>query len=135
MATYDRDDWRLWGELKTIASDLQVGYSDYGILSPKWTEEVLKKIAKKVALRYTRDDSWLILKAAGKTKQDSIDLSVILITTYASDFKGATYSLGDRLMATRADSKVPDREKKGGASSHLTEAWIHHIAYVVKDQY
>ncbi|MDE1910090.1 MAG: beta family protein [Pseudomonas sp.] len=135
MATYDRDDWRLWGELKTLASDLQVGYSDYGILSPKWTEEVLKKIAKKVALRYTRDDNWLILKAAGKTKQDSIDLSVILITTYAKDFKGGAYSLGDRLMATRADSKVPDREKKGGASSHLTEAWIHHIAYVVKDQY
>ncbi|KAA0988641.1 hypothetical protein FQ192_16510 [Pseudomonas sp. ANT_J12] len=135
MAEYDRHDWRLWKELNTIASDLLLGYSDYGILSPKWTEEILKKIAKKVALRYTREKDWLILKATGKKKQDSIDLSVILVTRYAKDFMGSKFSLGDRVMATRADSEVPDREKKGGASSHLTEAWIHHIAYVVKEQY
>lgn len=135
MAECPRSDWKLWEATNAIAPDLQLGFSDYGILSPKWTEEILKKIAKKVALRYTRAKDWLILKASGKKKQDSIDLSVILVTQYSKDFMGPKFSLGDRLIATRADATVPDREKKGGASSHLTEAWIHHIAYVVKEQY
>ena len=134
-AEYDRNDWKLWKELNAAAPELGLGYSDYGILSPKWTEEILKKIAKKVAIRYTRAKDWLILKAAGKRKQDSINLSVILVNTYAEDFKGEKFSLGDRQMAIRADDGVPDRNKKSGASSHLTEAWIHHIAYVVKEQY
>lgn len=134
-AEYDRNDWQLWKELNAAAPELGLGYSDYGILSPKWTEEILKKIAKKVAIRYTRAKDWLILKAAGKRKQDSINLSVILVNTYAEDFKGEKFSLGDRQIAIRADDGVPDRNKKSGASSHLTEAWIHHIAYVVKEQY
>ncbi|MFP0194463.1 beta family protein [Pseudomonas sp. PHC1] len=135
MAEYDRNDWKLWKELNAVAPELTLGYSDYGILSPKWTEDILKKIAKKVAIRYTRAKDWLILKATGKRKQDSINLSVILVNTYADDFMGPQFSLGDRQMAIRADESVPDRNKKSGASSHLTEAWIHHIAYVVKEQY
>lgn len=134
-AEYDRNDWKLWKELNAAAPEIGLGYSDYGILSPKWTEEILKKIAKKVALRYTRAKDWLILKATGKRKQDSIDLSVILVNQYAEDFKGGDFSLGDRQMAIRADDSVPDRNKKSGATAHLTEAWIHHIAFVVKEQY
>ncbi|HCA6446183.1 TPA: hypothetical protein MXV02_005905 [Pseudomonas aeruginosa] len=135
MAECERHDWTLWKELNAMAPELLLGYSDYGILSPKWTEEILKKIAKKVVLRYTRDKDWLILKAAGKKKEDSINLSVILVTTYAADFRGADFSLGDRQMAIRADSKVPYREKKAGPLAHIVEAWIHHIAYVLKKQY
>lgn len=135
QAEYERHDWQLWSELQTKAPDLLLGYSDYGILSPMWTEAVLKKIAKTVALRYTRKKDWLILKATGNTKEDSINLSIIMLNTYANDFMGPDFSLGDRQIATRADPSEPDRKKKGGPISHLTEAWIHHISYVIKEQY
>ncbi|MFB4404695.1 beta family protein [Pseudomonas inefficax] len=135
QAEYPRHDWKLWSNLQAVVPELLLGYSDYGILSPMWTEAVLTKIAKTVALRYTRKGDWLILKATGNTKEDSINLSIIMLNTYSDDFMGADFSLGDRQIATRADPSEPDRKKKGGPISHLTEAWIHHISYVVKEQY
>lgn len=131
---FKRHDWILWNALKAAGPDLLLGYSDYGILAPSWTEEIRKKIGKKATLRYTRNGDWLILRADGKQKQDSIDLSTILVNTYAVDFEGATFSLGDRIIADRANPKVPDHKKRS-SWYHILEGWIHHIAIVIKKQY
>ncbi|WP_183130779.1 beta family protein [Pseudomonas coronafaciens] len=133
-AEFVRRDWGLWNAIKEAGPDLLLGYSDYGILSPAWTEEKLKKIGKKATLRYTRDTDWLILRADGKTLQDSIDLSVIMVTTYADNFEGKKFSLGDRIIADRADSNVPSHKKRS-YWYHIMEGLIHHIAMVVKKQY
>jgi hypothetical protein len=66
--------------------------------------------------------------------RNSIALSEILVNTYAGDFKGATYSFGDRLIEERADPNLPAKKKRCG-HYHITEAWSHHIAYVLKEQY
>lgn len=131
---FKRNDWKLWAQLKSAHPDLLLGYSDYGILSPTWTEERMTKIGKKATLRYTRDDDWLILRADGKTTQHSIDLSIIMVSTHAADFEGKEFSLGDRIIADRADPSVPGHKKRS-SWYHIIEGLIHHIAMVVKKQY
>jgi len=131
---FDRRDWRFWSDLNQVAPQLLIGYGDYGVLSPVWTEEALERRGARVAIRYTRPDSWLILRADGKTKPDSVAISQILVSAYAGDFKGAPYSYGDELLATRADPAIPLPKKLCG-HYHITEGWSHHVAMVIKDQY
>ncbi|MBU3057228.1 MULTISPECIES: hypothetical protein [Pseudomonas] len=133
-ATFKRTDWLFWKDLNANVPELAVGFGDYGTLSPEWTEQILERRSNRIALRYTRDDNWLILRAGGKTSSDSIAISEILVNTYPKDFKGAGYSFGDLLLSERADPNIPVKKKRCG-HYHITEAWSHHIAYVLKEQY
>lgn len=133
-ASFPRLDWALWQQMKHDAPDLHLGYSDYGTVQPEWTEEILKKYARSVAIRYTIKDSWLIVRGNSKTKQESIAISTLFTKLFGTDFKGDAYSYGDWLIAHRADPNVPEKHKNCG-HYHITEAWAHHIAFVVKDQY
>lgn len=133
MGTFPRQDWAFWETVNAKVPELQVGFSDYGTLSPEWNEVVLgSPRSNSVAIRYTRDDNWLILRAGGKTKADSIAISQLLVSNHAKDFKGAPYSFGDKLIAERAD---PTITRKRCGHYHITEAWTHHIAHVLKEQY
>ncbi|EMB4856974.1 MULTISPECIES: beta family protein [Pseudomonas] len=134
VANFKRSDWGFWKDVNTHAADLRIGFGDYGTLSPQWTEDILELRANRIAIRYTRDDNWLILRAGGKTTQDSIAISQILVNGYPQDFKGAPYSFGDLLLAERADPAHPIKKKRCG-HYHITEAWSHHIAYVLQEQY
>jgi hypothetical protein len=130
---FDRKDWGFWKDVTASVPDVKIGYGDYGTLSPEWTEKALELRSNSLAIRYTRDDNWLILRAPGKTAPDSVALSQILVNTYA-DFKGKGYSFGDDLLEQRADPNVPQKLKKCG-HYHITEGWSHHVAYVLKEQY
>lgn len=133
MAEFPRNDWAFWKDVNNV-SRTNVGFCDYGILNPYWTEETLEKRGQRLAIRYTRSKDWLILRADGKTRHDSIAISQILVNVYSSDFKGASYSFGDQLLENRADPYVPIADKKCG-HYHITEGWSHHISFVVKEQY
>ncbi|MDR5885969.1 beta family protein [Vreelandella janggokensis] len=133
-AEIPRHDWAFWKAVNRSAPELEVGYSDYGILSPQWTEEALMRMSSRISIRYTRNNDWLILRADGKTKEDSIAISQILVTTFGSDFRGAGYSFGDDIISHRADSTVPKKDKLCG-HYHIAEGWSHHMAHVIKEQY
>lgn len=133
-ANFKRCDWLFWSDVNSNVPDLTIGFGDYGTLSPEWTEQVLERRSNRIALRYTRDDNWLILRAGGKTTGDSIAISEILVNNYPKDFKGPGYSFGDLLLSERADPNFPVKKKRCG-HYHITEAWSHHIAYVLKEQY
>lgn len=133
MAEFKRNDWLLWKQIDGLCQ-ATLGFGDYGILNPYWTEENLKRRGRRLAIRYTRDDDWLILRAGGNTRNDSIAISSILVNVYASHFKGAAYSFGDKLLEERADPNCPDKQKKCG-HYHITEGWNHHITFVVREQY
>ncbi|MCV4341669.1 beta family protein [Pseudomonas capsici] len=132
-AKFDRNDWKFWEAVSASVPALKIGYGDYGTLSPEWSEKALERRSNSIAIRYTRDDNWLILRATGKTAPDSVALSQILVNNYP-DFKGKGYSFGDDLLEQRADPNVALKKKKCG-HYHITEAWSHHVAYVLKEQY
>ncbi|WP_206862777.1 beta family protein, partial [Enterobacter chengduensis] len=120
--------------LFSLAANAKIGYADYGILAPTWTEKILTRRGSRVAIKYTRDKDWLVLRAAGNKTNDSISLSVILTTIHKADFKGHGYSYGDDLIDDRANTNIPLKNKKCG-HYQFTEAWSHHMAFVVKEQY
>lgn len=134
VGEFARRDWKLWKEIQDGAPDLVIGYSDYGVISPEWSEEALTKRSGWVAIRYTRLDDWLVLRADGNSKKHSEDLSILMVNVYQDSFKGARYSTGDHMIAVRADKYAPARQKKNG-TYHVTEGWIHHVAVVVTEQY
>lgn len=129
-----RHDWELWQKVASLAANAKIGYADYGILAPTWTEKILTRRGSRVAIKYTRDKDWLVLRAAGNKTNDSISLSVILTTIHKADFKGHGFSYGDDLIDDRANTNVPLKNKKCG-HYQFTEAWSHHMAFVVKEQY
>lgn len=134
IASFDRSDWRFWIDVSASLPEMVIGYGDYGTLSPEWTEKILELRSNRVAIRYTRADNWLIIRADGKKTDDSIAISTILVNNYPQYFKGHGFSYGDKLLAERADPNIPAKKKLCG-HYHITEAWSHHIAYVLKEQY
>jgi hypothetical protein len=133
-AVIARLDWDLWQAVNAQTPKLLLGYSDYGPLTPKWTEQVLVRRGSRVAIRYARDNDWLVLRATGNKVTDSIAISQLMLGPYRTSFKGPGFSFGDMLIDQRADPTVPLNKKKSG-QIHITEYWTHHIAKVVKEQY
>lgn len=131
---FKRHDWRLWNELQAALAGQPIGFSDYGVLSPTWSEKTLELRSKSTNLKYTALDHWLVLRTAGKTKDELIALSTLLVNTYPNLFKGASYSYGDKLIADRANQAVPLKLKRCG-HYNITDAWNHHIAFVVQEHY
>jgi hypothetical protein len=129
-----RNDWLLWENISNLIAKAKIGYADYGVLAPTWTEKVLTRRGSKVALKYTRDKDWLVLRAGGNKSSDSIALSQIFMANHKADFKGKGYSYGDDLIDDRANPNVLLKNKKCG-HYQFTEAWSHHMAFVVKHQY
>lgn len=131
---FTRHDWRLWCEIQHALTGQPIGFSDYGVLSPTWSEKTLELRSKSTNLKYTAQDHWLVLRTAGKTKDELIALSTLLVNIYPHLFKGAGYSYGDKLIADRANTTVPLKLKRCG-HYNITDAWNHHIAFVVQEHY
>jgi len=133
-ALIDRKDWTLWENVAAANPSTQVGFSDYGPLTPKWTEEITQRRGGRVVIRYALKDKWRVIRGQNNTTAESIAISTLMTTAYAAEFKNRGYSFGDDLIADRADPTVPLNKKKCGLY-HFTEFWTHHMAFVVKDQY
>ncbi|WP_363799858.1 hypothetical protein ABU614_07035 [Lysobacter firmicutimachus] len=130
----DRRDWAFWVQVAAASPSLLAGYSDYGPLTPNWSEGVLQRRGNRSVIRYALDDKWRIIRAATNTTSDSIAISTLMVTTYGHEFMGAPFSYGDQLIEERADPHLPLAKKRCG-QYHITEFWNHHIAHVVKRQY
>lgn len=130
----DRDDWVLWTSLVPLIPSVNIGFADYGILSPKWEEIQLTRRGGKATIKYALDNSWRIIRGTDKTKGQSIAISVLMTTVHQAEFRKKGYSHGDTMIADRVDPSLPLSKKKGG-NAHITEAWTIHITYLVKAQY
>ncbi len=131
---FGRRDWQLWKALDAAIPTINVGFSDYGILWPHWSETVLMRRGGKATIRYACADKWIILKGNSLQKAESIAISQLMTTVYAAEFLGRAFSFGDRLIADRANPTIPDKNKLCG-HAHIAEGWTHHITFVVKKQY
>ncbi|MDO9179507.1 MAG: hypothetical protein Q7U16_14495 [Agitococcus sp.] len=129
-----RQDWKLWCDLQGSLTGHSIGYSDYGVLSPSWSETTLIRRSNSTHLKYTSNDHWLVLRTGGKTRAELIALSTLLIHNHSHLFKGASYSYGDKIIADRVNPAVSLKNKCCG-NCNITDAWNHHITFVVKEHY
>lgn len=130
----DRRDWKLWSALSKAIPNVNLGFSDYGILWPRWSEAVLTRRGGKATIRYACQDEWFILKGSSLQKAESIAISLLMTTVHAARFLGRAFSFGDRLIADRVDPAIPYKKKLCG-HAHIAEGWTHHITFVVMKQY
>jgi hypothetical protein len=133
---FPRRDWMLWKSVGALAPELIVGFGDYGTLSPLWKESILKQGGGRTRsnIRYTMDDEWLILRGGANSRQECIALSELMTTIYRREFQGRGFSYGDELIADRANATLPSKDRHCG-HYRITEAWNHHMTYVVRTQY
>lgn len=127
-----RSDRELWKAVSSKAKNLNLGYGDYTVVPATW-EEVEGMQRGTIAIRYALEKEWLILKGRSNKKEESIQLSEILVNLYSTDFKGAPYSYGDKLISDKADATVPMNNKKGGTTYQIIEGINHHITLVVNE--
>ncbi len=127
-----RKDWALWQKIAAAEPVSQIGFSDYGPLTPTWDEEIKQRRGGRVVIRYALQDNWRVIRGQNNKTAESIAISTLMTTAYAAEFKGRGYSFGDDLIADRSDPSVLN---KRCGHYHITEFWTHHIAFVVKDQY
>ena len=132
--TISRNDWILWKSVDTLTAGVNLGYGDYGILHPQWSEEQLKRRGGRATIKYALAVAWRIIRGTDKTRAQSIAISQLMTTVYAKEFRKKGYSHGDTMIANRLDPAVPLAKKKSG-NAHITEAWTIHITYLVTDQY
>lgn len=129
-----RRDWQLWKAVDAEIPKTNVGFSDYGTLWPRWSEDILQRRGGRATIRYACADDWVILRGNSMQKAESIAISQLMTTVYAAKFEGKSFSFGDRLIADRANPAIPDAKKLCG-HAHIAEGWTHQITFVVKKQY
>ncbi len=134
QSRFVRWDRHLWEAVSSKIDGIKIGYCDYTVVSPLWEEGPIIRRGK-VAIRYTLDSEWLVLKGNDGTKGESIRLSELMINLFKKDFRGEKYSFGDKLIADRANPKLSLNQKKGGGETHLLEGVNHHISFVIKENY
>jgi hypothetical protein len=130
MSTVWRSEWTLW---RNVAADHRIArtpiFADYAIAHPQPPEVDPRVMRPSASIRYTTEDTWLILKGKNLKNygyQQFHDVSKSLVKSAA--YSGPQFSWGDRYISDCA---------KGRASCGNLTTWrrvgtSHHIAYVVQ---
>jgi len=127
-----RLDWKNWinqinsKELKRLPL-----FSDYTIQHPIYKESV-RFFSPSASIRYTLEDSWLILR--GRRGKSAYYLAYANLLSqsekYKNVFRGESFSFGDAYITEKGEdlkSKHP-----GGAKDWLTAGINHHLAYTIE---
>lgn len=129
-----RRDWGLWRAIASAPSLQKLGYSDYTAVNPNWTEEVTLKKGP-ISIKYTIDESWLILRGETNEGAEGIRLCKLFLFIFKDHYKGPVFSEGDRQMwlKSKGDPSL-ERYTRNGSAAYVFEAIVHHISFVIKHQ-
>lgn len=120
----ERADKVLWEKVRAHLS-LDMHYSDYGTVSPKWSEGRGTPYSN---IRFTDGDSWFVLRDNARGKESAIALAELLLSSPDYSAYDSSFSWGDEQW----DYKVTNDDKPGGPTEHVAESMSHHIAHVLK---
>lgn len=127
-----RDEWKFFIEYRLLLTDDDrfPQFGDYTIAHPNVVNMDMRLVKPAASLRYTIDDSWLIVK--GKNVRDYkfgqyVDICALAVGS--GHFSGDTFSLGDKY--------IYDCSKGNESTGTLTTwRWVgvnHHITKAVSD--
>lgn len=128
-----RQELRVWQTLRELSGCADVIFGDYGVTNPSPVEYVDPRIVNPaVAIRYTQDDHWWVLRGAGvKTEGGGgyaqyNGLCQLLIKS--SRFSGRAFSNGDERYFQSAQPGA----KSGNSTTWRRDATSHHIVYTLR---
>ncbi len=125
-----RTEWKIWKAMSADKKRFPVtfGFGDYAISHPIMSEVDPRIIRMSASIRYTSDEVWVVLKGRSvKTGYDQFSdpLSKKLISM--PEYKGASYSAGDKYIDDCAKKKVTS----GNATTWRFVGVNHHVTLAV----
>ncbi len=128
-----RSEWRLWNSVRRHPTRLPANrvpiFGDYAISNPFPTEMDPRMMRMSASIRYTTEDSWLVVKGKNVRNhgyEQYRTLSRALIDSPA--FYGPGYSWGDQFITECAGGKVGT----GNATSWRKVGTNHHLTVVAR---
>ena len=132
--SYNRYDMKLFKRLTEVHSDLNLGYSDYGVTKFTELEYDFSKFQYGILpkIKYTSADYYYILKGAKDHRQgiftkSTIDMCKEIVTS--SYFSGSPFSYGDKIIFEKAT--IPGIGP-GNNPQWVTYCTNHHLAFVME---
>ncbi|GAC23679.1 hypothetical protein GMES_1380 [Paraglaciecola mesophila KMM 241] len=101
-------------------------YGDYGTLSPLWDSGETRRSGH-IAIKYTLDGHWLVLRQKGKNTQAIMELAEFLILH--PDYRGSAFSWADKNWHNK--TLTPPQAGPGNSTGHVAEFMNHHFAQVL----
>lgn len=127
----ERAEWKLWLSLLSRLSDLprRPNYGDYAISHPEPPEVDPRVMRASASIRYTGDESWLVLK--GRNLRDNgfkqfHEVSRDLI--HRPEYSGINFSWGD----TYIDGCARERTGPGNLTTWRKVGTSHHLTFAVR---
>lgn len=120
-----RLDKKLYDRLTNLLT-LDLHYGDYGTLSPLWDSGETRRSGH-IAIKYTLDDHWLVLRQKGKNTQAIMELAEFLILH--PDYRGPAFSWADKNWHDK--TLTPPIAGPGNSTGHVAEFMHHHFAQVL----
>ncbi|HVZ15951.1 MAG TPA: hypothetical protein VG897_02455, partial [Terriglobales bacterium] len=126
-----RLEWLVWRDLTQVADLAGLRFGDYPVTNPRPLEAIdPRKVSASAAIRYAREDYWLLLKAGVARKHGYNQyntLSKLLITD--SCYSGKTFSYGDERYHYHAQ---PDATS-GNLWTWRRDATSHHLVLTARE--
>jgi T4 beta protein len=125
-----RIEWALWKELVSNSNLVRVPtFGDYAIAHPQPSEVDPRIMRASASIRYTTDESWLILKGQnlrdhGFSQFHQVSAALLKDPQYS----GPKFSWGDRYISDCANHLV----STGSLTTWRKVGTSHHIAYVMR---
>ena len=129
ITSLPRSEWKLWRNLVTDNSVKRIpSYGDYSIAHPDIVEIDPRIMDRSANIRYTTEDSWLILKGRSVKKIGSGQYSALCQTLINKpEYSGADFSWGDNYINECAEKRVG----MGNATTWRIVGNSHHFAFIV----
>ena len=120
-----RLDKQLYEDM-TVLLTFDLHYGDYGTLSPLWDSGETRRSGH-IAIKYTLDDHWLVLRQKGKNTQAIMELAEFLILH--PDYRGPAFSWADENWHNK--TLTPPQVGPGNSTGHVAEFMHNHFAQVL----
>lgn len=127
-----RLDWKNWtSQINSKVLQRYPSFADYTIQHPIYKESV-RFFSPSASIRYTLEDSWLILRGRRGKSVYYLAYANLLSQSekYKNVFRGASFSFGDAYVVEKG--KDLKSKHPGGAKDWLTAGINHHLACTIE---
>jgi Beta protein len=124
-----REEWRLRCNLLGLRRKLSrtPAFGDYGICSPEPSEVDPRIMRPSASIRYTADESWIVLKERNLRDHGYQQFHGVCRTLIQQpEYSGKTFSWGDEYISDCAH----EREGPGSLTTWRKVGTSHHVAFV-----
>jgi hypothetical protein len=127
----ERTEWRLWADLRRRSRELsrRPTFGDYAISHPEPSEVDPRIMKASASIRYTADQSWLVLKGRSLKKNGFDQFNdVCRDLVDRTEYCGSNFSWGDKYICDCADGI----DGPGNLTTWRKVGTSHHLVFAVR---